>query len=66
MLIAVIHLGVHNHPVMDGKFRELVEEIRRFIDRTFDAKISLISLNASKTFSASYLFNDSNHGTVKR
>jgi hypothetical protein len=69
MLITMIHLGVHNHPVVDGKFQELVEETRRFIakevDRTLDAKISLISLNASKTFFASYLFNDSSHGTME-
>ncbi len=69
MLIAVIHLGVHNHLVVDGKFWELVEETRRFIakevDRTLDAKIFLISLNASKTFFASYLLNDSSHGTME-
>jgi hypothetical protein len=47
----------------------LVEETKRFIakkvDHTLDAKISLISLNANKTFFASYLFNDSIHGTME-
>ncbi len=28
---AVIHLGVHNHPIADGKCRKLVDETRRLI-----------------------------------
>jgi hypothetical protein len=66
---AVIHLGVHNHLVADGKCRELVEETRKLIakevDCTLDAKISSISLSVSKTFFVSYLFNDSSDGTME-
>jgi hypothetical protein len=29
--ILVIHLGVHNHPIADGKCKEILEEIRRSI-----------------------------------
>ncbi len=65
----VIHFGVHNHPVVDGKCREFVEEIRRLIieevDRMLDANISLISLSASKTFLVSYLLHDSSNGTME-
>ncbi len=28
-----IHLGIYNHPVVDGKCQEFVEEIRRLIAR---------------------------------
>ncbi len=28
---ATIHLGVHNHPVVDGKCRESIEETKRLI-----------------------------------
>ncbi len=60
---ATIHVGVHNHPVADGKCREFVEEIRRLIaeelDRMLNAKIFEISLSASKTLLASYLLDDS-------
>jgi hypothetical protein len=65
----MIHFGVHNHPIADGKCRKFVEEIIRLIakkvDRMFDAKISAISLNASKTLLVSYLLHDSNNGTVE-
>jgi hypothetical protein len=65
---AMIHLGVHNHFVVDGKCRELVEEIRKLIieevDRTPDVKISSISFNASKTL-ASYLLDDFGNGIVE-
>jgi hypothetical protein len=65
---AAIHLGVHNHPIVDGKCWEFVKEIRRLIieevDPTPNAKISLISLSASKTL-ANYLLDDSNNGIVE-
>ncbi len=35
------------------------------VDCMLNAKISLISLNAGKTFLASYLFDDSNDGIVE-
>jgi type III secretory pathway lipoprotein EscJ len=58
----VIHLGVHNHHVIDGKCQESVEEIKRLITKEVDhtpyAKISSISFNVSKTFFASYLLDD--------
>jgi hypothetical protein len=60
----MIHLGVHNHLVA-----KLVEETKRLIakevDHTHDAKIFSISLSASKTFLANYLFDDSNDGKVE-
>jgi hypothetical protein len=66
---AVIHFSVHNHLVPDGKYREFVEETRRLIikgvDCMLDAKISLISLSASKTFLASYLLDDYNDGIME-
>jgi hypothetical protein len=65
---ATIHLGVHNHLVVDGKCRELVEEIRRLIaeevDRTLYVKISLISFNVSKTL-VNYLLDDIGDGIVE-
>jgi hypothetical protein len=64
-----IHLGVHNHFVVDGKCRKFVEETRRLIieevDRTRDAKIFSISPSANKTFLASYLFDDSSNDTME-
>jgi hypothetical protein len=64
-----IHLGVHNHPVMDGKCWESIEETKRLnieeLDCTLDAKIFVISFNVSKTFLAKYLFDDSNNGIVE-
>jgi hypothetical protein len=66
---ATIHFSVHNHPIPDGKYREFVEETRRLIiegvDCMLDAKISLISLSANKTFLASYLLDDYNDGIME-
>jgi len=63
-----IHLSVHNHLVPNGKYCEFVEETRRLIiegvDCMFDVKISLISLSASETFLASYLFDDYSDGIM--
>jgi len=65
---AMIHLGVHNHLIADGKCWEFVEEIRRLIieevDPTPNTNISSISLSVSKTL-ASYLFDGSNNGIVE-
>jgi hypothetical protein len=58
-----IHLGVHNHLVINGKCWEFVEETRRLItkevDHAHDAKIFVITLNANKTFLASYVLHNS-------
>jgi hypothetical protein len=64
---SVIHLGVHNHLVTDGKCQDFVEEtkIAKEVDCTPDPKISSISLGASKTFLVSYLLDDSKDGTVE-
>jgi hypothetical protein len=66
---ATIHLGVHNHLVMDGKCWEFVKETRRLnieeLDCTPNAKIFVISFSVSKTFLANYLFNDSSNGIVE-
>jgi hypothetical protein len=63
-----IHLGVHNHLVVDGKCWEFVKDTRRLItkevDRMPDAKIFSISFNASKTL-ACYLFDDFRNGIVE-
>jgi hypothetical protein len=65
----VIHLGVHNHHVANGKCQESIEEIKRLITKEVDympyAKIFSISLNASKTFLASYLLDDFSDGIVE-
>ncbi len=65
----VIHLGVHNHPITNGKCQESIEETRRLIigevDPTLDVKIFLISLSARKTFFVSYLFDHSTDGIVE-
>jgi hypothetical protein len=49
--------------MVDGKCREFVDEIKRLIaegvNPTPDVKIFAISLNFSKTFLATHLFNDS-------
>jgi hypothetical protein len=64
-----IHLNVHNHLVVDGKCRQFVEETRRLtieeVDHMPNARISLISFIVSKTFSVSYLFDDSSDGIVE-
>jgi hypothetical protein len=52
-----IHLGVHNHPIADGKCWESVKETRRLIAEEVDcmpnAKFSMISLNVNNTLLAS-------------
>jgi hypothetical protein len=64
-----IHVGVHNHLVMNGKCQEFVEEIRRLIAEELhcmpNAKISVISLRTSETFLMSYLFDDSSNDVVE-
>jgi hypothetical protein len=66
---AIIHLGVHNHPVVDGKCKETLHEIRRLIieevDRMLDAKMFAISLNANKNFLAKHLLDDCKDGKVE-
>jgi hypothetical protein len=65
----MIHLGVHKHPVVDGKCKESMNETRRFIEKevnhTLDAKIFVISLSASKTLLAMHMFNESGNGLVE-
>ncbi len=64
-----ILLGVHNHLVEDGKWKESLEETRRFIieevDRMHDVKMFAISLNASKTFLARHLLDDYSDGKME-
>jgi hypothetical protein len=66
---SAIHLGVHNHPIVDGKCKESLEEIRRSIakevDRMPNAKMSMIFLSASKTFLARHLLNDCSDGKLE-
>jgi hypothetical protein len=64
-----IHLGVHNHFIMDGKCWESVEETRRLnineLDHTPNVKVFVISFSVSKTFLASYLLKDFSDGIVE-
>jgi len=65
----VIHFGVHEHLVVDGKCKEFVDKTRRLIveevNHTPNPKISTISLNASKTFLAKHLLDDNGNGIVE-
>jgi hypothetical protein len=65
----VIHFGVHNHLVIDGKCRESLDETRRLITKevvyTPNAKTFAIPFNVSKTFLARHLFDDCTDGTVE-
>ncbi len=58
----VIHLGVHKHHVANGKCKEFVDKTRRLIvkevDRTLDAKIFVISMNANFTLLVKHMFDD--------
>ncbi len=64
-----IHLGVHKHLIVDGKYRKFVDKIKRLIvakvDCTLDVKTFAISLSANKTFLAKHLLDDSRDGTVE-
>jgi hypothetical protein len=55
--------------VVDGNCKEYVDETRRLIveevNCTLDAKISTISMNASKTFLARYLLDDNGNGIME-
>jgi len=66
---AVIHLGVHKHPMVDGKCREFVNKTKRLITEEvncmLDAKIFVISLSASKTFLATHLLDESGDDLVE-
>ncbi len=66
---ATIHLGVHNHLIVDGKCRESLEETRRLIVEevvcTPNAKMYVISLSARKTFLARQLLDDCSDGKVE-
>jgi hypothetical protein len=54
--------------MVDGKCREFVDETKRLIVEEVDpmpnAKISTISLSASKTFLVTHLFDDSGDGLM--
>ncbi len=66
---ATIHLGVHKHPMADGKCREFVDETRRLIvkevNHMLDAKGFAIFFGVSKTFLAMHLLDDSGNGTME-
>ncbi len=66
---ATIHLGVHKHPMVDGKCKEFVVETKRSITEEVDhkpnVKISTISSSAKKTFLAKNLLDDSGDGMVE-
>ncbi len=66
---AVFHFGVHKYLVLNCKSKESMDEIRRLIvkevDHTLNAKISVILLDANKTFLAIHLLDDSGYSIVK-
>ncbi len=65
----MVHLGVHNLPIANGKYRESLEETRRLIveevNHMPDAKMSIISLNVSKTFLVKHMLDDCNNGKME-
>jgi len=64
-----IHLGVHKHLVVDGKWKESMDKTKRLntkeIDCTPVTKIFVNSLSAKKTFLAKHLLDDSGNGMVE-
>ncbi len=64
-----IHLGVHNHPVANGKCKESLEETKRLIIKEvnymLNAKIFTISSNANKIILARHLLDDCSDGKVE-
>jgi hypothetical protein len=65
----VIHLMFHKNLVADGKCRESMDKIKRLItkevDHTPNAKISIISFSANKTFWAAHLLDDTSDGIME-
>ncbi len=65
----MIHFGVHNLLVANGKCKESLKETRRLIVKedihTPNAKMSVISLSASKTFFVKHMFDDYSDGEVE-
>ncbi len=65
----VIHLGTHEHPIAKSMSKESLEEIKGLVKGqvscTPNAKISIFTLNASKTFLAHHLFNENGEGLVE-
>ncbi len=65
----VIHLGTHEHHVVEGMCREYLEEIKVLVEgqvfHTLNTKIFTIALNASKAFLAHHLFNDNGEGRME-
>ncbi len=64
-----IHLGVHKRPIVDGKCKESMDEIRSLIkeevDCTLNVKIFVISLSINKAFLARHLLDDYSNGTME-
>ncbi len=69
ILRVVIYLGIHKHPMADGKCKKFVNKTKRLITKEvnhmFDAKIFVISLSASKTFLVTHLFDDNGDGPME-
>jgi hypothetical protein len=69
LLRTTIHLGTHEHLVVEGMCKESLEEIKVLVEgqvfRTPNAKTFAITLNASKAFLAHHLFNESGKGPMK-
>jgi hypothetical protein len=63
MTRACIHLGMHNHPVSDGIFRETIDTISSLfaqeVSKTPTAKNSAIAMATSKEFLDKYLIHSS-------
>jgi hypothetical protein len=64
----VIHLGVHKHPIVDGKCKESMDEIwsliKEEVDCTHNTEIFVITVSVNKTL-ARHLLDDYSDGRME-
>ncbi len=64
-----IHLGVHDHPVMEGHLKKVFDQVKFMIEeevsRTLGATALAITLVANKTFLSKHLLNKDGKGPVE-
>ncbi len=69
LLRVAIHLGTHEHLVVEGMCKQSLEEIKVLVEGqvscTLDAKCFAITLNGSKSFLAHHLFNENGKGPME-
>ncbi len=65
----MIHLGTHEHLVVEGMCKESLEEIKVLVEGqvscTHYAKIFAIASNANKAFLVHHFFNENGEGPVE-